>query len=228
MKMRSKQVNLRGMGLLMLLLPLLSWGQGRLAYTEFGAGLGTLNQGSDVAVNRSVEGIFKEIRVQGFIHAKRHFNDWFAMGVNLKFGYTESFDGNHGNAQRRLESFATLMQSNLFTEIHLKKFGKYHRGENFTYYLKGGAGFAAWNPTLSTTDNKAFPDKIIPQNDSYNGINTFIGFGFKYRIAYQSIIGLEFTAHFLNEDNFDGFLSDTGGENDGFGGVSIYYSYLLF
>ena len=228
MKMINNRDNLRSWTMLLLILPLMAWGQKRTAYTEFGAGVGTLNQNSDIALNEGFEGVFDEIRVQGFIHAKRHFSDWFALGLNLKFGYTEAFDANHGKPNREFETWSTLMQSNLFFEIHFRKFGKYHRERKFTYYIKGGGGFAAWNPNLSTTSDKAFPADVIPQNDSYNGTNFLMGGGLKYRLNYNAILGLEYTAHFLNEDNLDGFLSTAGGENDGYGGISIYYSILLF
>jgi len=211
-----------------LCLPVLMYGQRRTAYTEFTGGIGTINGGNDISLNNSISGIFKEIRPMAMVGAKRHFNSWFGMGAEARFGYTESLDENFGNTDRGLESFATVMQANVFFEAHLLRFGKFHRDQRYTFYLKGGGGFTAWDPTLSTTGNVPFPSGVVPQNDTYNSTNILLGVGAKFRLNYQSVLGLEFASHFVSEDNLDGFLSDFGGANDAFGGVTVYYSYLLF
>lgn len=214
--------------LIFMLAPLATVAQSRLAYTEFGVGIGTLNQSSDITAGGNIEAVFKEIRPAAFVHAKRQFNDWFGMGIDARIGYTEATDANHGRPERRLQSFSRLIQANGFFEIHFLKFGKYHRDQRHTYYLKGGAGYAAWDPTLSTADNKAYPDGIDPQNDTYSGINYQMGFGAKFRLSYQTILGVEYSIHFLNEDTFDGLITNTSRANDGYSGINVYFSYLIF
>lgn len=201
----------------------------RTKYYEFGAGIGTLNMNNEIANSSNVNAVLEEIAPQISIFAKYHFNDWFGMGVDINYANLQAADKNHNNFNRGLSVTTSLLNSNVFTEIHFIRFGKYHLEDKWTVFIKGGAGVSGWNPEL-------FIDGIIPsgievETNGYSGFSTFYGLGMKYRAAYQGILTVELRFTDSGGDTMDGFLEidpDIIASNDTFWGVLVSYSYPIF
>ena len=203
--------------------------QPRLAYTEFGFGVGTLNQSSDIATSNTVGAMSKEVRPNFMAFAKRNFNDWFALGIMSSYGWTEAEDANHDNQRRGLSVHTTLFQFNPFLEINFLKFGKYHLDRKFTIYTRLGAGFLAYNPTPESVS--VYPDYFEVRPDAYKSLNTFVEVGLRFRIAYSTILTVGVDFHNSGADDLDGVLHKLPGEqgkNDTYGGLNISLSKALF
>ncbi|MCR9154524.1 MAG: outer membrane beta-barrel protein [Croceimicrobium sp.] len=201
----------------------------RTKYYEFGAGIGTLNMSNEIANSSNVNGVLTEMAPQFSIFARYHFNDWFGMGVDINYANLQASDANHNNFNRGLNVSTSLLNSNVFTEMHFMRFGKYHLEDKWTIYIKGGAGVSGWNPEL-TFDN-LIPEDIEVETNAYSGFSYFYGFGTKYRLGYQSILSLEFRYTNCGGDTMDGFLQTAEGvasNNDTFWGLSLSYSYAIF
>lgn len=198
----------------------------RTKYYEFGVQMGTLNMNNDIATTNRVNAVFQEMTFQGGIFAKYHLNDWFGLGAEMNYGVLEANDANHDNFTRGFSVQTSLVNANLFTEIHFIRFGKYHMDDKFTVYLKGGLGVAGWNPEFAFETN--IPENVQIESNSYSGMTYFGGFGAKYRLSYNSIIGLETRFNSVSGDTMDGFiLMDGDNSNDGFWGVKLFYSYAI-
>lgn len=218
-----------GAALLALALSIQVQAQKRTKYYEFGGGIGTLNMSNDIANSSNVNGVLAEMAPQYSVFAKYHFNDWFGMGVDINYASLSASDENHNNFNRGFSVNTTLLNSNLFTEIHLIRFGKYHLEDKWTIFLKAGAGVSGWNPEFSYND--LIPEDITVETNAYSGFSYFYGFGTKYRLAYQSILSLEFRYANSGGDTMDGFLQSGEGvisENDTYWGILLSYSYAIF
>lgn len=205
------------------------FGQARTAYSELGIGIGTLNQKSEIANTTSSSALFAEARPNFTVFGERHFNDWFALGLMASYGWTVANDENHQNQTRGLSVKTDMFQFNPFVEVNLIKFGKYHLDRKFTIYLRGGAGFLAFNPTPNAA--KTYPDEFEVEPDAYRSINFFAGAGVKFRLSYDYILTVGVQLHNSGADNLDGILNKTaglGGKNDSYGGVNICFSKALF
>ncbi|WP_417601937.1 DUF6089 family protein [Owenweeksia hongkongensis] len=205
------------------------FGQARTAYSELGIGIGTLNQKSEIANTTSAGALLAEVRPNFSAFAERHFNDWFALGIMASYGWTVANDENHNNQTRGLSVKTDMFQVNPFVEVNLIKFGKYHLDRKFTIYLRGGAGFLAYNPTPNAA--KTYPDEFDVEPDAYSGVNFFAGTGVKFRVSYDYILTLGVQVHNSGADNLDGIMNKTPGlqgKNDSYGGINISFSKALF
>ncbi len=205
------------------------FGQARTAYSEFGIGIGTLNQKSEIANTTSASALIDEVRPNFTAFGARHFNDWFALGVMASYGWTVADDVNHQNQTRGLSVKTDMFQVNPFVEVNLIKFGKYHLDRKFTIYLRAGAGFLAFNPTPNAS--KTYPDEFEVETDAYRSLNFFAGTGVKFRVSYDYILTVGVQLHNSGADNLDGILNKTaglGGKNDSYGGINICFSKALF
>lgn len=201
----------------------------RTKYYEFGAGLGTLNMGNEIANSSNVNGVLSEISPQISIFAKYHVNDWFGWGIDVNYANLKAADQNHNNFNRGLSVTTSMLNSNIFTEMHFIRFGKYHLEDKWTVFVKGGVGVSGWNPEL--TFNDLIPEDIEIETNAYSGLSYFYGLGTKYRVAYQGILTLEFRYTNSGGDTMDGFLETTEGivtSNDVFWGLLLSYSYPIF
>lgn len=201
----------------------------RTKYYEFGAGLGTLNMSNEIANSSNVNGALAEIAPQISIFAKYHVNDWFGWGIDVNYANLKAADQNHNNFNRGLSVTTSLLNSNVFTEMHFIRFGKYHLEDKWTVFVKGGIGVSGWNPEL--TFNNLIPENIEIETNAYSGFSYFYGLGTKYRLAYQGILTLEFRYTNSGGDTMDGFLETTEGlvtDNDVFWGLLLSYSYPIF
>lgn len=201
----------------------------RTKYYEFGGGIGTMNMSNNIANSSNVNGVLSEVAPQFSIFAKYHFNDWFGMGVDINYANLRASDANHNNFNRGLNVSTSLLNSNVFTEMHFIRFGKYHLEDKWTIFIKGGLGVSGWNPELTFDD--LIPENIEVETNAYSGFSYFYGLGTKYRLAYQSILTLEFRYANSGGDTMDGFLlsgEDVVSENDTYWGVLLSYSYAIF
>lgn len=215
--------------LLMGLFTISGFSQSRTAYYELGLGAGTLNYAGDIATTSSVDALVNEMRPNFMIYGKKHFNDWFAIGITSSYGWIYANDANHTNQQRGLQVKTNMFQANPFIEMHLIRFGKYHYERKFSIFVQLGGGFLAYNPEPSSSD--VYPSDITPRNDAYNSINLFAGAGMKFRVGYQTILTMGFTYHGSRVDDLDGILPSNGlssGENDVYGGVYVGLSRAFF
>ncbi|PTM06039.1 MAG: hypothetical protein DA405_01520 [Bacteroidetes bacterium] len=200
----------------------------RTKYYEFGAGIGTLNMSNEIANSSRVNAVFAEIDAQISIFAKYHVNDWFGFGGEISFGNLNASDANHDNFNRGFSVNTSLVTGNLFSEIHLIRFGKYHLDQKHTIFLKGGIGVAGWNPELQIAG--LVPENIDIETDAYIGMNTFVGLGVKYRVSYHGIITAELRYSTVGGDTMDGILETAPNiisDNDKFWGVMFSYSYAI-
>ncbi len=222
----------KGSGLIFILLVLLSGNQllaqrVRTAYTEFAGGVGTLNHAGDIATTNSTEAIFKEVRPQIKIMAKRHFNDWFGMGVETGYGWLSASDANHSNFDRGFSTEVGILQINVFSEVHLIRFGKYHLDDKFSIYLKFGGGLLAYDPEIVAAET--YGATYEPALNAYTSFNTFFGGGVKFRTDYRGVLGVELVLHNAGTDQLEGLnITTVSSQNDVYGGIFIYYSYLIF
>ena len=203
--------------------------QPRLAYTEFGLGVGTLNHKGEIANSGSSSAWAKEVRPNFMIFAKRNFNDWIGLGFVTSYGWTVAEDVNHNNQKRGLSVSTGMFQLNPFLEVNFLKFGKYHLDRKFTIYTRVGAGFLAYNPTPSAVD--VYPDDLEVRPDAYKSLNTFIEVGMRFRIGYSSILTVGVDYHNSGVDDLDGVLNvlpGQQGKNDTYGGINVSFSRALF
>ncbi|MDZ7847731.1 MAG: peroxide stress protein YaaA [Owenweeksia sp.] len=179
--------------------------QSRLAYSEFGLGIGTLNYSGEIATTTSTGALVEEARPNVNLFAKRHVNDWFGFGLDMSYGWIYANDLNHTHQRRGLEVNTSIFQVNPFVEINILKFGKFHYDRKFSFYLKGGASYMAYNPDPAA--NEVYPSNLDPQPDAYTSIGVFGGGGLKFILGYKTILTLEATFHNAGADNLDGVLA---------------------
>lgn len=201
----------------------------RLAYTEFGIGVGTLNYVGDIATTTSTAALFEETRPNATAFIKRHLNDWFGMGLQASYGWIYANDFNHDRQMRGLEVSTTMFQVNPFVEVSLLRFGKYHYERKFTVYGKAGGGFLAYNPEPSASS--VYPEYLDPRPNAYTSINVFGGGGMKFLLSKDLILSFEVTVHNSLTDDLDGVLHvdpAVGSADDIYGGVNVYISKAIF
>ena len=200
----------------------------RTKYYEFGGGIGTLNMSNEIANSSRVNAVFAEIDAQITLFAKYHLNDWFGIGGEMSYGSLKASDVNHDNFNRGFSVNTSLLSGNIFSEVHLIRFGKYHLDQKYTVFLKGGLGVAGWNPEL--TIDGTVPNDIDIETDAYIGMNTFFGLGMKYRVSYHGILAVELRYSTLGGDTMDGILEtapDIVLDNDKYWGVMFSYSFAI-
>jgi len=200
----------------------------RTKYYEFGAGIGTLNMSNEIANSSRVNAVFAEMDAQISLFAKYHVNDWFGMGGEISYGSLRADDANHDNFNRGFSVNTSLVTGNLFTEVHLIRFGKYHLEQKYSVFLKGGLGVAGWNPELQISGR--VPDNIDIETDAYIGMNTFFGLGVKYRVSYHGILTAELRYSTVRGDTMDGILETAPNiisDNDKFWGLMFSYSFAI-
>ncbi len=203
--------------------------QSRTAYYELGLGAGTMNYAGDIATTTSTNAILEEMRPNFMVYGKKHFNDWFAMGLTSSYGWMYASDANHSNQQRGLSVKTKMFQVNPYLEASLIRFGKYHYDRKFTIFVQAGAGFLAYNPEPEAAE--VYPENIEPRPDAYNSINFFVGTGMKFRLTYNSILTLGITYHGSGVDDLDGIKISKGftsGKNDVYSGVYVGISRAFF
>lgn len=203
--------------------------QNRLAYTELGLGVGTLNYSGDIATTKSISALLDEARPNVSVFAKRHFNDWFSMGILSSYGWFYASDINHTRQNRGLEVTTSVFQVNPFLEINLIKFGKFHFDRKFTVFIRAGGGFLAYNPDPSAAE--IYPPEYDPQIYAYTSFNYFGAVGMKFRVGYQTILSLDVSLHNSGADNLDGILAKEAtarGANDTYGGINLSISRAIF
>ncbi len=201
--------------------------QSKTAYTEFGGGIGTLNCSGNIATTTSTEALIREVRPQIKVMAKRQLNDWFGLGIETSYGWLSADDANHSNHKRKLSTTVEVLQVNAFSEIQFIRFGKYHFENKFALYIKLGGGLLAYNPELVVPG--VFPQGYKPALNAYTDFNYFLGMGVKFRTAYRGMLGTEITVHNAGNDQLEGIYSETmKSSNNVYGGIYIYYSYLIF
>ena len=203
--------------------------QSRLAYSEFGMGIGTMNYSGDIATTKSTAALVQEARPNVTVFAKRHLNDWFGFGMQSSYGWIYASDLNHTHQNRGLEVSTSVFQINPFIEISFIRFGKFHYERKFSIYTRAGGGLVAYNPDPSA--NEIYPPELDPNPNAYSGINFFVAPGIKFRLGYKTILSLEMTLHSTTKDNMDGVLSKNvmdGGANDTYGGINIMISKAVF
>jgi len=199
----------------------------KLAYSEYGLSVGTLNYGGDIATSNSVAAMLDEVRPDFGIYAMRHFNDWFAMGAEAHYGWFYANDENHDYPTRGLSVSTSVTQANLFAEANFIRFGKYHYDRKFGLYIKAGGGFLAYNPTL--TISNLVPENIDLYPNSYSGFAFYGGFGFKFRTSFKGVLRLEAVFHSTGTDHLDGFeYKRQLTNNDALGSIRVSYSLLVF
>ena len=181
------------------------YGQNRLAYTEFGLGVGTLNYSGEIATTTSVSSLLEEARPNFSVFAKRHFNDWFSMGILTSYGWIYANDVNHTHQKRGLEVTTSMFQINPFLEINLIKFGKFHYDRKFSIFLRAGGGYLAYNPDPKAAE--IYPPEYEPQIYAYTSFNYFGALGMKFRLGYQTILTVDVSFHNSGADNLDGILA---------------------
>jgi hypothetical protein len=225
----SKAHKYWGIALLILTLSGSVSAQNKLAYSEFGLGLGTLNYSGDIATTKTASSLLTETRPNFSAFAKRNFNDWLSIGILAMYGSVYASDVNHRRQNRGLEVSTSMFQINPFFEINLIKFGKFHYDRKFTIFLRAGGGFLAYNPDPVASD--IYPPEFDPQINAYNSLNLFGGMGMKFRVGYQTILSFDVSLHNSGVDNIDGILAidpDDRGANDTYGGINVSISRAIF
>lgn len=202
--------------------------QSRLAYYELGLGVGTLTYSGDIATTNSTAAIISELSPNFMVYGKKHFNDWFAIGLSSSYGWIQAEDANHSNQQRGLEVRTTMFQVNPFLEMNLIRFGKYHYDRKFSIFIQLGGGFLAYNPEPSAA--VVYPTEIEPRSAAYNSINFFAGTGAKFRVGYKTILTCGITYHTSGTDDLDGINQTKfgDGKNDTYGGIYLGISRAFY
>ncbi len=221
--------NIIGAGLVCLLFSMSAEAQNRLAYTEFGFGVGTMNYSGDIATTTTVSALITETRPNFSVFAKRHFNDWFGMGLLASYGSFYANDINHTHQTRGLEVTTSMFQINPFLEINLIKFGKFHYERKFSIFLRAGGGYLAYNPDPLAAD--IYPPEFEPQIYAYTTFNFFGALGMKFRLGYETILTFDLSLHNSGVDNLDGILAidpNHRGANDTYGGINVSISKAIF
>jgi hypothetical protein len=213
---------------LVLMLVAAVFGQSRKKYGEFGVAIGTLNMTSDISNSGNVNSIMQETRPSISIFGKQHYNDWFALGIDMNYGFLYANDKNHRLKNRGLTVTTQLFNANVFTEMHLIRFGKFRQDRPFSIFLKGGAGIAGWNPELSIAGQR--PENIEVESNAYSSLNLFAAVGCKFRLSYKSILTIEARTNSINGDTMDGFtfIDNTPVDNDSYWGLQFAYSIMIF
>ena len=201
----------------------------RTSYYEIGGGAGVATMQTEVSNRSSVEAFYKEARPLGNVFIKYHLSDWFGLGTEMSYGALYAKDANHKKQSRGVTSRSRLFQANAFTEIHFIRFGKYHRENPFTLYLKGGAGFNTWDPTVETS--APLEEYYEKEVGAYTGFGAYIGAGFKFRLGYHSILSLELRSGGVGGNNLEG-LRDTRASaapgDDSYTSFQVSYSWAFF
>lgn len=200
----------------------------RTKYYEFGIGIGTLNMTNEIANSSRVNAVFAEMDAQISLFTKLHVNDWFGLGGEISYGSLGAADANHDDFNRGFSVNTSLLTGNIFTEVHLIRFGKYHFEQKYSIFLKGGIGVAGWNPELEISG--LVPDNVDIETDAYIGMNRFFGIGAKYRVSYNSILTAELRYSIVGGDTMDGILITAPNhisDNDKYWGLMFSYSYAI-
>lgn len=203
--------------------------QNRLAYSEFGVGIGSLNYSGDIATTTSVSTLVKETRPNFSVFGQRHFNDWFSMGLTASYGWFYADDLNHTHQNRGLSVTTSMFQINPFLQINLVKFGKFHYDRKFTVFLRAGGGYLAYNPDPVAAET--YPPGLDPQIYAYSSFNIFGAMGVKFRLGYETILTIDLAIHNSGADNLDGVLAvdpNDRGANDTYGGINVSVSHAIF
>ena len=203
--------------------------QNRLAYSEFGLGVGTLNYSGEIATTTSVSALLTEARPNVSVFAQRHFNDLFSIGILSSYGWFYASDINHTHQNRGLEVTTSVFQINPYLELNLIRFGKFHLDQKFTIFLRAGAVYLAYNPDPVAAE--IYPPNLDPQIYAYTSFNYFGTLGMKFRVGYQTILTLDWSIHNAGADNLDGVIAinpEDRGANDTYGGISVSISRAIF
>ena len=201
--------------------------QNKLDYSEFNISIGSLNYSGDIADESNVSNFFDQMGPNLKISAKRHFNDWFGMGVEMGYGYFTADDVSNSHSTRGFSVTTTLFQASAFAEVHFIRFGKYHIEDKFSPYIKFGGGFSAWDPRLKVST--VYPENLVIQNDAYSNVSFLAGLGGKFRLDENSVITLEWVKSFPGSDNLDGFIDQNQAkDNDTYYSFYLGYSQLIF
>lgn len=227
--MKSSLKYLVSMGLVSMLFSANLLAQNRLAYTEFGIGAGTLNYSGDIATTTSVSSLLTETRPNFNVFAKRHFNDWFSLGIMASYGWFYANDENHSHQNRGLEVTTSMFQINPFLEMNIIKFGKFHYDRKFTVFIRAGGGYLAYNPDPVAAE--IYPPGYEPEIYAYTSFNFFGALGVKFRLGYETILTIDVGIHNSGADNLDGILAidpNERGANDTYGGLNVSVSHAIF
>jgi hypothetical protein len=210
-----------------LLLPVLQFAQNSSNYWEIGGYVGGLNYTGEITEEGDVGTWINEMRPEFGVFLKKNFNYRVNLGVEASYGNLYAADANRGNEDRDYIMNTEIVQTNLFTEINFKKFGKYFQRNQNSPYIKLGGGVLLYTPTLNT--NASYPDDYELYRGSFSTYNLNAAFGWKWRIAYHSILSLDFHVHTTGTNYLEGFAKKDGPQpNDGYYGLRLSYSYGIF
>lgn len=215
------------MFLALLAFSLSSTAQSRNRYYELGVGIGTLNASGDIATTNSMDALLAEVKPNFKVYGKKHFNSWFAIGIDVSAGWIYASDANHSNQARGLSVETGIFQANPFLELSLIPFGKFRQDNKFTMFVQMGGGYVAYNPNPNAS--KGYPADIVPHSGSYHTFDFFVGGGAKFRVGYRTILTFGISYHMPGVDDLDGIVNtSTISENDVYGGVYVGISRAFF
>ncbi len=200
--------------------------QSRTRYSEFGAGIGTMNALTEISNTNNTSALLAETGLNFSIYGMKHVNDWFALGLDISYAGVNMSDANHSNPSRGISNTTNMWQFNPYIQMHFIRFGKYHTDRKFTFYVKAGFGGLIYNPDPSAI---RFDDNIELKPDSYSSINYFGGLGLKIRTSLHSSLSLEYLRHNSGTDFLEGIIDSDlpSNGNDSYGGIQLRFSYLL-
>lgn len=213
--------------LLILFLPAFTVAQNSTNFWEIGGFVGGLNYLGEINENGDFGTWINEMRPEFGIFIKKNLNYRINFGVEASYGNLFSADGNHSNPERDYIMNTEIVQTNFFTELNFKKFGKYFQRNQNSPFVRVGVGALFFTPSLNT--NASYPAEYELYRGSFTTYNFQLAFGWKWRVSYNSFLMLDFHWHSTGVSYLEGFnLKEGLNRNDRFYGLRLGYSYGIF
>lgn len=208
------------------LMSMISFGQRSLKYQEFQFSLGTMNYSGEITSTYNPGTLLREMGPYASVDYTHYFGPKWGMGTRIGYGRTSASDLNHDQPDRGLSFTSDIVEWNGHIIYHFRRYGKYHRANRTTLYLKMSGG-ATWVHTTHPDDIQ-FPSDAELYPGTNGGFNLGLGGGLKWRLSNTSSLSIEFMGHYLYSDVLEGFkLANETNSTDGYGGIRIGYSYFF-
>lgn len=213
--------------LLLIFIPTFGWAQNSTNFWEIGGFVGGLNYLGQINENGDFGTWINEMQPEFGIFLKKNFNYRINLGVEASYGNLYSADGNHSNPERDYIMNTEIVQTNIISELNFKKFGKYFQRNQNSPFVRVGVGALFFTPSLNT--NASYPPTYVLHRGSFTTYNLQFAFGWKWRVAYNSFLSLDFHWHTSGVNYLEGFsVKEANEPNDRYYGIRLGYSYGIF
>jgi hypothetical protein len=195
-------------------------------YWEWGIGAGSAYYQGEMTPEFEALALLKSTRPHILLNYKYSVHPLLLLCLDGSYSVLSTKDEYYTQSRNRgWEMNTHMMQLNSSAEINLRRFGKFHCRNKWTFYLKGGGGVLLYNPT--PTFRTPLPDNHILYNGSYSALNIFGGGGIKIRTSYNYMITLEGVIHYAFTDRLEGWDRDFITFNDMYGYFRITIQRLM-